>query len=128
MIYLLPIIGLAVGIIVATYLPAMPMTYSKYLAIAILACLDSVMGGISSSLEKRFDMKIFISGFFSNAMLAAILTYMGEKLGLDIYMAAVIVFASRIFNNFAIIRRILLNKLKKEDNINSMKVDSANEK
>jgi len=113
------------GIIVATYLPPMSMAYSKYLAIAILACLDSVLGGISSSLEKRFDMKIFVSGFFSNALLAAVLTYMGEKLGLDIYMAAVIVFASRIFTNFAIIRRILLNKLKKEDNINDESMDSA---
>jgi small basic protein len=48
-------------------MPAIDYTYSKYLAIAVLACCDSVFGGIASIMEKKFNMSIFISGFFGNA-------------------------------------------------------------
>ena len=98
-------------------IPAIDYSYSKYLAIAILACLDSVFGGIAALMEDRFNMGVFVSGFIGNALLAVGLTYLGEKLGLDLYLAAVFVFGNRIFLNFAIIRRYLLNKLKKQDNI-----------
>ena len=91
--------------------------YSKYLAIAILACIDSVFGGIAGYVEKKFDLAVFVTGFFGNALLAVILIYIGEKLSLDLYLAAVFVFGNRMFINFAIIRRYLLNKFKKQDNI-----------
>ncbi len=117
-ILLIPAIGFCLGIILALYyIPAIDYSYSKYLAIAILACLDSVFGGISALMEERFDMRIFTSGFAGNALLAVGLTYLGEKLGLDLYLAAVFIFGNRIFLNFAIIRRYLLNKFKKQDNI-----------
>lgn len=114
---IIPLIGLCAGIVLALYLPAIDYTYSRYLAIAILACLDSVFGGIAGFLEKKFDIGIFVSGFFGNALLAVGLTYLGEKLGIDLYLAAVLVFGNRMFVNFAIIRRYLLNKFQKHDNI-----------
>lgn len=114
---IIPIIGLCAGIILAVYLPPIDYAYSRYLAIAVLACLDSVFGGIAGFLEKKFNMHIFVSGFFGNALLAVGLTYLGEKLGIDIYLAAVLVFGNRMFLNFAIIRRYLLNKFEKQDNI-----------
>lgn len=114
---LIPIIGFCIGIVIALYIPAIDYSYSKYLAIAILACLDSVFGGIAAVMENRFDMRIFTTGFVGNALLAVGLTYLGEKLGIDLYLAAVFVFGNRIFLNFAIIRRYLLNKFKKQDNI-----------
>ncbi len=114
---IIPAIGFVLGIILALYMPAIDYTYSKYLAIAILACLDSVFGGISALMEERFNIHVFTSGFAGNALLAVGLAYLGEKLGLDLYLAAVFVFGNRIFLNFAIIRRYLLNKFKKQDNI-----------
>lgn len=114
---IIPIIGFCLGIVLAIYIPAIDYTYSKYLAIAILACLDSVFGGVAALMEDRFNINIFTSGFTGNALLAVGLTYLGEKLGIDIYLAAVFVFGNRIFLNFAIIRRYLLNKFKKQDNI-----------
>lgn len=114
---IIPAIGFILGIILALYMPAIDYTYSKYLAIAILACLDSVFGGISALMEERFNIHVFTSGFAGNALLAVGLAYLGEKLGLDLYLAAVFVFGNRIFLNFAIIRRYLLNKFKKQDNI-----------
>ena len=80
-------------------------TYSKYLAIAIIAALDSVFGGIVATLKKNFNLTIFITGFFGNAILAILLTILGQKLNVDIYLAAIVVFVGRIFTNLAIIRR-----------------------
>lgn len=113
-----PFIGLLVGIIFGLLVPYhIPSQYSAYLAIAILAALDSVFGGITASLQKTFNMKIFITGFFANSLLAAVLTFIGKKLDVDIHLSAIVVFGTRLFQNFAIIRRFLLNKYLKSDNI-----------
>lgn len=110
MIFIAIIIGCIIGAIIGVNIPTIPYTYSGYLAIAIIAALDSVFGGITSTLNKNFDMKIFISGFFVNAILAIALTYLGEKLNVDIYLAAVIVFVGRMFNNLGTIRRYYVEK------------------
>ena len=68
MIYITIIISCILGVILGINLPTISYTYSGYLAIAIVAALDSVFGGISSSLNKNFDIKIFVSGFFGNAI------------------------------------------------------------
>jgi len=88
----------------------LPFIYAKYLSIAILAALDSVFGGIRGYMEDGFDTTIFVSGFIVNALLAAGLAYIGDKLGVELYLAAVIVFGARIFQNLAIIRRYLVKK------------------
>ncbi len=111
MIILAIIIGCLLGALIGINIPTIPYTYSGYLAIAIIAALDSVFGAITSSLKKNFDIKIFLSGFFVNAILAMLLTYLGQKLNIDIYLAAVIVFVSRMFNNLGIIRRYYVEKL-----------------
>lgn len=82
------------------------------MSVAILACLDSVFGAVRASMSKTFKADIFISGFFGNAALAAGLAYLGDKLGIPVYIAAVIVFGSRIFDNFATIRRLAIEKAK----------------
>ncbi len=105
------IIGCIVGAIIGVNIPTIPYTYSGYLAIAIIAALDSVFGAITSSLNKNFDMKIFVSGFFVNAILAMALTYLGQKLNIDIYLAAVVVFVGRMFNNLGTIRRYYVEKI-----------------
>ena len=101
----------AVGILAAMFTPyTIPSSLSPYFAIGILAGLDSIFGGIASNINNNFRMKIFISGFFGNALLAALLTHIGKILNVDIYFAAVLVFGTRLFQNFAIIRRFLLSK------------------
>lgn len=110
MIFIAIIIGCVVGALIGLNIPTIPYTYSSYLAIAIIAALDSVFGAITSSLKKNFDMKIFISGFFVNAILAIALTYLGQKLNVDIYLAAVVVFVGRMFNNLGTIRRYYVER------------------
>lgn len=114
--------GCIIGAIIGMYSPIIPYTYSGYLAIGILAALDTVFGGITSMIKKNFDMKIFVSGFFGNAILAILLTYLGEKLNVDIYLAAIFVFVGRMFNNLGFIRRYYIEKItEKKENKKSIK-------
>ena len=108
------IAGSILGVIIGFIIPTIPYSVSNYLAIAIVAALDSVFGGIASSIKKIFDIKVFISGFFVNSILAMLLTYLGQKLNVDIYLAAIIVFVGRMFNNLGIIRRYYLEKIEKK--------------
>ena len=115
---MIPFIGLLIGAVVGYFTNLHVTTqYSQYMAVAILAALDSVFGGIASNMQKKFNINIFISGFFGNALLAALLTFIGKQLDVDLYLAAIIVFGTRLFQNFAFIRRFLLNKYIKSDNI-----------
>ena len=110
---IIPLLGLIIGVLLGIFLPvSIPVQYSTYMSVAILAALDSVFGGIRSSIEKTFNIEIFISGFFGNAILAAILTYMGDRLGVPIYYAAIFAFGVRLFQNFAIIRRYIFSSHK----------------
>ncbi len=116
---MLPILGMIIGILIGVFfIPVnIPQQYSIYMAVAILAALDSVFGGVSSMMQGKFDIKVFVSGFFGNALLAAGLAYIGDQLGLQLYLAAIFAFGNRIFLNFAVIRRYMLNKSAKKDNI-----------
>ena len=113
MVYIAILIGCILGAIIGINAPVISYTYSSYLSIAIIAALDSVFGGIASVVKKQFDLKIFLSGFFGNAVLAMLLTYLGNKLNVDIHLAAIVVFVGRMFTNLAIIRRYYVEKLSK---------------
>ena len=113
MIFIAILIGCILGALIGMNAPMISYTYSSYLAIAIIAALDSVFGGITSVIKKNFDLKIFVSGFFGNAILSILLTYLGQKLNVDIYLAAIVVFVGRMFTNLAMIRRHYLDKLVK---------------
>lgn len=121
MILIAIVIGCLIGALIGLNAPVISYVYSNYLAIAIIAALDSVLGGITSVLNKNFDFKIFTTGFFVNAILAMLLTWLGVKLNVDIYLAAVVVFVGRMFVNLAKIRRYYINKwtgkkIKENDN------------
>jgi len=106
---IISLLAFALGAATAFFIPyVIPSAFSKYIAIGILGALDSVFGGVSASLQKNFNLKVFITGFFANALLAVALTYTGEQLGLDLYLVAVIVFGTRLFQNFAVIRRFFI--------------------
>lgn len=109
----LPVLGLLIGMALGTALSlTVPDEYSRYTAMAILAALDSVFGAARSGLAGEFDNSVFLSGFFVNIILASTLTYLGDRLGVELYMAAIVAFGVRIFNNLALIRRQLLARLK----------------
>lgn len=123
MVFIAILIGCIIGALMGMNAPVIPYTLSGYLAIAIIAALDSVFGGIASVVKGDFDLKIFVTGFFGNAILSIMLTYLGERLNVDIYLAAIVVFVGRMFVNLAIVRRYYVDKwtnrikeIKKEKN------------
>ncbi|WP_138415000.1 small basic family protein [Aquibacillus sediminis] len=87
-----------------------PNQYSNYLSIAVLAAFDTLLGGIRAHLQQLFDAKVFVTGFFFNILLAAMLAFIGIQLGIDLYLAAVFAFGVRLFQNVAIIRRKIIEK------------------
>lgn len=106
------IVGLIIGGLLGIIFDVnIPESLSPYMSVAILACLDSVFGAIRANLSKNFRPEIFISGFFGNALLAVAMAFLGDKLGIPMYIAAVIVFGARIFDNFATIRRLVIEKV-----------------
>ena len=129
MIFIAILIGCILGALIGMNAPMISYTYSSYLAIAIIAALDSVFGGITSVIKKNFDLKIFVTGFFGNAILAILLTILGQKLNVDIYLAEIVVFVGRMFVNLSIIRRYYVDKLleKFEKVKNEKKEKKANE-
>jgi small basic protein len=108
----LPVLGLLAGLAFgAAFSLTVPAEYSRYTAMAILAALDSVLGAVRAELAGEFDNRIFLSGFFANMILAGGLTFLGDRLGVELYVAAIVAFGVRLFNNLAIIRRQVLEKL-----------------
>ncbi len=109
----LPIAGLTIGAIIGSIFTfIIPVSVASYLSIAVLAAMDSIFGGIKSIMNDKFDSTIFISGFFFNAILAALLAFIGDNLGMDIYLAAVVAFGIRIFNNLGYIRRQFIHRIR----------------
>jgi len=110
--FLLPLIGLIAGF-TAIYLldVTVPADYASYLSLATLAGLDAIIGGIRAGIEEKFQTDILISGFLVNTLLAALLAYIGDQVGVDLFLAAVVVLGGRVFLNLSLIRRYWLTKV-----------------
>lgn len=117
MIWLIPIFALVIGIMLGSILSfEIPLWMAKYLSIAVLAALDSVLGGVRGIYEDKFNGVVLLSGFITNAILAALLAFLGDQLSVDLYMAAVFVFGIRIFNNLSTIRHYIVSGFLKRHN------------
>ena len=107
----LPLLGLILGIALGILTDIqIPTVYENYLSIAVLAALDTMFGGIRAQLQQVYDDKVFITGFFFNIALAAGLAFLGVHIGVDLYLAAIFAFGVRLFQNIAVIRRMLITK------------------
>ena len=107
----LPILGLLIGLIVGSLLSVeVPAQASRYTAIAILAALDSVLGATRAEMEGNYNNRVFITGLLANALLAGFLTFVGDRLGVELYLAAIVAFGVRLFDNLARIRRRLIGQ------------------
>lgn len=96
------VLGVIAGLLIPYNLSSSNL---PYVAVAIIAALDSVFGAWHANLNKKFNLNVFMIGLVSNAVLAVLLTYMGNLLGISLYFAAIIVFGVRMFNNMSSIRR-----------------------
>ncbi len=103
-------LGLLLGIVLGLVLqPAVPPFLQPYLPIAVVAALDAVFGGLRSLLDGIFDDRVFVVSFLSNVVVAAVIVYLGDQLGVGAQLSTgvVVVLGIRIFSNAAAIRRHL---------------------
>jgi small basic protein len=100
------IAGIVLGLILR---PTVPTWMEPYLPIAVVAALDAVFGGLRARLDGIFDAKVFVVSFISNVLVAALIVFLGDKLGVgsQLSTAVVVVLGIRIFGNAAAIRRHL---------------------
>lgn len=109
MLYVL--LGLLVGIGIGIYAPLeIPVELVRYTAVGILGILDSILGAVRADLQAKYNITIFVSGLFFNMALAILITYIGDRLGLDLYLAVLVVFTLRIFSNIGTIRYSFLTR------------------
>lgn len=109
---MIPAFGLVVGIVLGIILqPAVPVVLQPYLPIAVIAALDAVFGGVRAVLDGIFDDKVFVVSFLFNVLVAAVIVFIGDKLGVGSQLSTgvVVVLGVRIFSNAASIRRHLFN-------------------
>ena len=103
---MLAFLGLVAGALVALLLrPTVPQELTRYLAMAVVAAMDSSLGGVRAYLEHTFNDRVFVLAFVSNAVLAAALVWVGDQLGVDLTTAVAVVFGIRMFQNLAALRR-----------------------
>jgi small basic protein len=103
-------IGLVIGIVAGLFLePTVPLWMQPYLPIAVVAALDAVFGGLRAYLERIFDSKVFVVSFVFNVLVAALIVYVGDQLGVGTQLstAIIVVLGIRIFGNAAALRRRL---------------------
>ena len=103
-------LGLIAGIVAGLVLhPTVPAGLQPYLPIAVVAALDAVFGGVRARLDGIFDDKVFVVSFVSNVLVAGLIVYLGDKLGVggQLSTGVVVVLGVRIFGNVAAIRRHL---------------------
>lgn len=106
---LFPILGLAIGAVIGIVSGVVfPPGYSVYVAIGILACLDSVLGGVYANLRGEFRGKVFATGLFCNGIFAMAFIWLGNQLSIDLSLAAIVVYGSRMLQNISRIRLFLL--------------------
>jgi len=104
----IPIIGLAIGVALGLLLdPSVPLWLQPYLPIAVVAALDAVFGGVRARLDGIFDAKVFVVSFVSNVLVAGLVVFLGDQLGVggQLSTGVVVVLGIRIFSNAAAIRR-----------------------
>ncbi|CAM5258787.1 hypothetical protein SFUMM280S_00479 [Streptomyces fumanus] len=102
------VLGLVVGVVAGLLVrPEVPAAVEPYLPIAVVAALDAVFGGLRAMLDGIFDDKVFVVSFLSNVVVAALIVFLGDKLGVGAQLSTgvVVVLGIRIFSNAAAIRR-----------------------
>jgi small basic protein len=101
-------VGLLIGVLLGLVLqPEVPIWLEPYLPIAVVAALDAVFGALRAFLDGIFDDKVFVVSFVSNVLIAALIVYLGDKLGVggQLSTGVIVVLGIRIFSNVAAIRR-----------------------
>ncbi len=109
---MIAVLGLVAGVVLGAFLePSVPAALQPYLPIAVVAALDATFGALRAFLDGVFDDRVFVISFVSNVLIAALIVYLGDQLGVggQLSTGVVVVLGIRIFSNVAAIRRKVLH-------------------
>jgi small basic protein len=102
------VLGLIVGVIVGAFAKVpIPAFFQPYLPIMLIAGFDALFGALRAALDHLFNDRVFAISFFSNTIIAALIVFVGDQLGIGAQMstAIVVVLGIRIFSNLSSVRR-----------------------
>jgi len=109
----LPVIGLLLGVVLGIVLPLqIPVIYSHYFAVVLLGILDGIVTGLNQVLEGSFDSFSFWSGILATLVAALLLVYIGERLGVELYLAVLFAFGYRFLNGISTIHSLAIDNFK----------------
>lgn len=101
-------LGVTLGLLTNVEVPVLIL---PYVGVAVLAALDSCVGGIRASLEETFNDRTFALGFLTNTLMAAFIVFVGDRIGVsELYLAAVVAFGVRVFGNLGTVRSLLFQR------------------
>lgn len=109
---MIPVLGLIIGVVLGLVLePTLPQVLQPYLPIAIVAAMDALFGAFRAYLDGNFTDRVFVVSFISNVLIAALIVFIGDQIGVGAQLSTgvVVVLGIRIFTNAAAIRRALLH-------------------
>ncbi len=109
---MIAVVGLLIGVVLGLFFqPEVPLWLEPYLPIAVVAALDAVFGALRAYLDGIFSDKVFVISFVSNVLIAALIVFLGDKLGVGAQLSTgvIVVLGIRIFTNVAAIRRHLFH-------------------
>ncbi|MCL4417968.1 MAG: DUF1290 domain-containing protein [Actinobacteria bacterium] len=109
------ILGLSLGLLIGAFLQInIPPELARYTAVAIVGILDSLFGAIRATIEKKYSTTVFLSGLAFNMVIAVLITFIGDKLNLDLYLAILTAFIIRILANIGVIKTTAFGKIWKQ--------------
>ena len=103
--------GLILGIVAGlnlnlVYNPA----YIVYISLAILAILNTIINMLHDSKTSELKIEKSITYLLTDLLFALFLGFVGEQLGLPIYLAAVFAFGNNIYKKLRLLVDIYLEK------------------
>ena len=100
---MIAVAGLILGVVLGLILqPSVPVDLQPYLPIAVVAALDALFGAVRARLEDVFDERVFVTSFLFNVVIAALLVFLGDQLGVGSQLSTAVVV---VLGNAASIRR-----------------------
>lgn len=108
------IAGVLVGILAGLNLDLVyNPDYAVYISITVLAILNSIFNILNENLRGGITLLKSVIFLLSDLVFGLLMGYVGEQLGLPIYLAAVFAFGNNIYVNTKSMVLFMLDKYKK---------------
>lgn len=92
------------------------LQYAVYIALIILAVINAITNILCENINGRITTLRSIILLFADLIFSVALGYIGEQLGLPVYLAAVFAFGNNMYKNIKTMVDLLIQKYNKNEN------------